>query len=699
MSDIVDLVPKRFLIADQKLATFIQESKELVVFDDNFDFDKNIWNATNLVGQKGKRGVTTIPFTAWGKPRPSANVTSEFMLEPFLTFAKAYILDEYERTKKVSLNRDLQALRAISKALEVNAERCCVTLLTANILDAAVAIVKRKYSLEAAHGISACIAHIAQIVDNKFIGRIPLQWKNPVKYISPRARIGEEFEEIRNKRLPDSNILVALGRAYQKASHPEDVIYTSMCAVMLGSPDRVNEVASLPEDCESPTLGDGTPGYALRWWPSKGALPQLKAIPEVMQDIVKEAIGRIRKCTEYGRALARFYEDQIKSEGSFPTIVYLPDHLEYLRTQEFVSKDEISKILWGEGGHIVDDWCRKNKIEGIPVSGSKRQIHRFSDVEKAILKELPSHFPYSDNTKRYKCSELLFTMQKFSNTKRRPYACIYVAMDRVDLNYRLDGNNKTSIFSNLGLNVIVDGIEQPFKITSHQFRHYLNHLAHTTGELTEIDIDLWSGRTSRGQTYNHLSSEEISSRTAELIGGSLSQLPALKADKQVKLYVRAEFKRLGIEAGHTTDFGYCAHDFAASPCQKHQECLDCTEQFCIKGDVERERNLRFEKEELEHLVEMAENANSQKKYGADRWLDRQKVNLARAKELLGIIDNPDVPYGAPIRLIRNNNYSKISHARSIKEQDSGIALSKNISDEEKQLGVLGFSLLGIGKNN
>jgi len=697
MSDFVDLVPKRFLISDQKLAMFIQESKELDVFGDIFNFDKNIWDATDLLGQKSKRGVTTIPFTAWDKPRPSKNVASEFMPEPFLTFAKAYILFEYGRTRKVSLNRDLQALRAISYALGIKAERCCVTLLTANVLDAAVASVKRKYSLGGAHAISACIAHIAQIVDNKFIGRIPLQWKNSVQYISPRSRIGEEFEEIRNKRLPESDILVALGRAYQKASHPEDVIYTSMCAVMLGSPDRVNEVASLPVNCESPTLGDGTPGYALRWWPSKGALPQLKAIPEVMQDIVKEAIARIRKCTEKGRILAKFYEEQIDSETSFPTKVYLPDHLKYLGSQEFISKDEISKIMWGEGGHLVDDWCRKNEIEAIPVPRSKRAVHRFSEVEKAILKELPSHFPYSDNTKMYKCSELLFTMQKFSNTKRRAYACVYIAMDRTDLNYRLDGKNKSSIFSNLGLNVVVDGKEQPFKITSHQFRHYLNHLAHTTGELTEVDINLWSGRTSRGEAYNHLSSEEISSRTSELIGGSLSKLPAVKGDKKIKLYVRAELKRLGMEAGHTTDFGYCVHDFASAPCQKHQECLDCTEQFCIKGDTEKEKNLRIEKEELEHLVAMAEKANSEKKYGADRWLDRQKVNLARARELLSIIDNPAVAYGTPIRLNGIENYSRISHARSIKEQDDAPPLNHVAGEVERQISAPAFSMLNIGK--
>jgi hypothetical protein len=614
------------------------------------------------------------------------------MPEPFLSFAKAFVAREYHVTKKVSLNRDLQALRAVCEALEADEGKCCPTLLTSEILNSAAALVKRKYSAETAHAISAAISHIAEVVDENFIGRVALQWKNPITFKSPRSRVGNNFEEHRKKRLPSSVLLVALGKAYQKASHPEDIVYSSMCAIMLSSPDRANEVASLLEDCESSTNGDGTPGYALRWWPSKSAPPQLKIIPSVMQDLVKDAIARIRDCTRVGRMLAKFYEDQITSEHPYPRHVYLPEKLEYLRHKEFLTKDEISLIFWGETGHAMDSWCRIYKVEGIPVPGTKRQIHRFLDVERAILMELPLHFPYSDNTKAYKCSELLFTMQKFSNTKRRPCACMYVAMDRLDLNYRLDSRNTCSLFANVNLAEIVNDNEEPFKITSHQFRHYLNHLAHAQGELTEVDIDLWSGRTSRGEAYNHLSSEEISDRAAELIEASSPSLPVIKNKKDIKLYARAEFKRLGVTVGHTTEFGYCIHDFAATPCQKHQECLDCNEQFCIKGDVEKEQNLRFERDELEHFVSIAEEAVAKEKYGADRWLARQQINLARAKELLGIIDDSRVPYGTAIRLTGLKNYSRIEHARNIEKQAALISVTDEADIHPKE--EFEFSLLG-----
>jgi len=688
------LISKRDTAAETNLTEFVTQARRTTAFGQEFDFDSNIWDVTRLMPQKSKRGRTTLVFGAWGQPRPSKNVQVSWISDSFLNFAKAYIVYQYELTRKISFIRELQALRVLDYIL-CNSGESSPTKLTSFVFDAAVGEIVKRHVPGAAHGIGGTLQNIAALVDELMISRAPIQWKSCLAVPVSPGRLGKDFERRRESKLPSSDILTALGNAYHTATDPEDVVYTSMCALMLSSPDRANEVVSLLVDCESSTLGDGSSGYALRWWPSKGALPQLKAIPAVMQDLVKDAIGRIKEITNAGREIAKWYEDQVSVDQPIPTKIFLPAHLEYLRDKELISRAEVAMILWGDEKIDIYNWCKNNKISVAKVDGRK-YLHRFSDIESAVIAMLPQHFPYSDNTRRWKCSELLFTLPKFSNTLRIPFLCVYVPMDRVDLNYRLDGKNKTSIFFKNGCAEVVDGEVRHFKVASHAFRHYLNHLAHTNGSLSDLDINLWSGRTSRGETYNHVSSRELSERAALLVGDAASTLPIAKP-QAIKVYVRSEFQRLNVETGHTTAFGYCVHDFSASPCEKHEDCLDCIEHFCIKGDSVRELNIRRERDELEHLVAKAETAYASGVYGADRWLERQRVRLKRAVDLISIIDNPAVPVGTPARLTGTESYSRIEHIRSIAAEDRQMSSSKPAA-EKTQLQMGHFSLLSVAKS-
>ncbi len=45
-----------------------------------------------------------------------------------------------------------------------------------------------------------------------------------------------------------------------------------------------------------------------------------------------------------------------------------------------------------------------------------------------------------------------------------------------------------------------------------------------------------------------------------------------------------EFNTMEKGAAHITEFGLCIHDYTMSPCEKYRDCLNCTEQVCIKGE-------------------------------------------------------------------------------------------------------------------
>ena len=48
-----------------------------------------------------------------------------------------------------------------------------------------------------------------------------------------------------------------------------------------------------------------------------------------------------------------------------------------------------------------------------------------------------------------------------------------------------------------------------------------------------------------------------------------------------------KFNTLEKGAVHVTEFGACIHGLTLPPCEKYRDCLNCTEQVCIKGDKDK----------------------------------------------------------------------------------------------------------------
>jgi hypothetical protein len=82
----------------------------------------------------------------------------------------------------------------------------------------------------------------------------------------------------------------------------------------------------------------------------------------------------------------------------------------------------------------------------------------------------------------------------------------------------------------------------------------------------------------------------------------------------------------------------------------YRDCINCAEQECIKGETQKEANLQMLKSETEYLLKQAREALSEEEYGADTWVKHQSVTLERVNALLSILEDPEVPAGARVRL-------------------------------------------------
>jgi len=162
---------------------------------------------------------------------------------------------------------------------------------------------------------------------------------------------------------------------------------------------------------------------------------------------------------------------------------------------------------------------------------------------------------------------------------------------------------------------------------------------------------LWSGRADVHQNgvYDHVSDRDALVVLDENTRDDRHVPATLAARRKAVLIKRDEFERLQVKTAHTTEFGFCVHDFAMLPCQLHMDCLNCDEHLCLKGDKVRNANLRQWRDETKALLEHSKAAESDGSEGADRWTQHQTRTLTRVEQIIEVYEDQTVPNGAVIQ--------------------------------------------------
>jgi hypothetical protein len=481
-------------------------------------------------------------------------------------------------------------------------------------------LLKEHFGADAAYRCGTQLQMIADFLDANRLVEVPLIWKNPLSRPFNRiGRVGKEFDERRDAMLPSSFALEALAKAYRAAVDPVDVIVSSLAALLCSAPDRVHEILLLKTDSEvTDKKPDGSLAYGFRWEPGKGALPMIKWITSTMASVAQEAFHRVRKATEEAREIARWYEVH-------PTQMYLPEHLEHLRNKQFLTVEEAQDVLYVTGKGAALDFCERKKVkyEGV----NRDAMTDFETLEAAVIGLLPEGFPVMEQKSGLLFSKALCVIRRNEfHATRATYRCAIERIDNGKIATGLGNNSehgKGSIFERLGF---FEKNGSFIAIRSHQFRHYLNTLA-TRGGLNEFEIAKWSSRADirHNAAYNHNSDRDTIQQIKNLTNDKQKSFGELVTQARVSLIPCKEFAAMTIGAAHTTDIGFCVHDFAMSPCQTHGDCDACNEQVCIKGDEVGERNARLRYEETELLLRAAEDAESEELYGATPWVQHQRL--------------------------------------------------------------------------
>lgn len=636
---------KRQRDAAQRLASFIETCRhKLTVFGADLNWDENQWRS---------------PGVSFGNLDQTSRVLKpENVLQaPFLSFAKAYFRYMQGVAERKSFT-EMRALRVLERALVNRTGGASIADVDGRILDAAAMLAREAYSAGVAYQAGRELAKLATFVSDE--GLIPrhLQWTNPITRPRDSVRTGRQAREERERKLPDAAAVEAMAELFASCpSEPRDIFTTSLSAMLLCSPSRIAEVLALDSECEvRETCGDGSISYGWRFWPGKGAAPYVKWIPSVMVPLAEEAIGRVRQMTQDARWLASWLESK---PDQFPRHSQCPKVAE----DDALNLDEIGAAL---GCQDVEANYIRAEINRLGFSLRQGPI-TLRMLNEWVQSQLPKTFPWYDEDRGLRFADALFScLSNLLDTERR---VIPVVLKKPTSNIFNDDvgsrKNSASIFERHGISID----KRSKKLTSHQFRHLLNTMAQRGG-MSQADIAHWSGRTSikQNRVYDHLSEFEV----VEMIK---RHDPSLNKDAVAdrglrdlanKLpMTRQEFDLLLVPTAHVTEYGYCVHDFVMAPCQRFRDCLNCSEQICVKGDRRVER-MKERLTQVGALMERAAAEIANGTAGADRWFETHQMTHQRLAQLIEIMESAQVPDGTLIRLKADQEFSPVRRALRVR---------------------------------
>lgn len=656
MADIVLFEPRTALDAKTNLSDFIELCRtQIRPFGCDIAFDDNVWNISGCGTKVSNHGSEFLRFTSLKYSDTGSLKVSKksgvVMEEPFLSFSKAMLSYMFGMNPTVTNKRRIAALRYLEIALRSQTGINCPTATTPQVLNFASQQMMDFLSENTAYDYSCELEAIYGYMIKLQLVTVPTSWRNIVPYgqnTHIRSRVGEKFDEERKKKLPSPAALTGLAQIFSSPNNTKkDTVVSSASALLICSPDRISEILHLPVNCIATErkISTGEFGCGLRWFPAKGASPMIKWVIPSMADIAKMAVDNLKRISEPARIVAKWYEDN-------PNKLYLPAHLEHLRSQEMLSMLDMGQLLFDRVNSRdtgVAMWVTSNKLAKVKLGGKKVFV-RFDDVEKTIIEMLPRDFPIYDSEQNMLYSDALFIQRGNEIDDLRPtIQCLVEATTYKTIAKSLGRlKDRPNIFDRHRMTE-EDG--SPLSIRTHMFRHYLNTLAQQEGALSEEDIAMWSGRknVSQNAVYNHVSDRDVLATLRKSVGNDKLAVGPLAHINNRVLVSRDEFANLKVVTAHTTEFGHCIHDYTMLPCQIHGDCLNCNEQVCVKGDAVRESNIRCLRDETRTLLKNAQAAMDEGDYGASNWVKHQSTTLERLDQLCELIDNPAIPIGSVIQ--------------------------------------------------
>lgn len=642
----------RHLDAKANLDAFMLRARACSSLGD-IEFDDPIWTVALTKVKRAssaRAGVNRLYFTEVlaGGRGDHGRIP---LIEPFAGFLKAVVrLREDNGSKHLDDHAGLIAAGRFlhSEMAGIGYDPCRLSL--DHFHQAAVAA-KKVQSPSTVYGTGKKLTEIADWVDRFGIGRARLDLKNPIKRPEgTEGRLDTEARKRREEKLPTEASLDALATLANLVTEDVDVLRMRVIELLVCGGWRINELLSLPADCEveerayrdgEAVLDDrGQPvvRYAIRYWGEKGAPPAPKWIPSPLVDVARRAVADIRRITQPTRDAAAFI-------ARHPWGVLAPD-LDAGDPNGRIGTSTIAKLLGlAEQGGL--QWLRAWKV---PLLQDGRAFYaKRGDIAAAIrgdAPEMPSASPL-------KLEEHLFLIPtNFTHPERAIIpGSVRFLTDGMVSGFIAGKPGAPSAFERFGM---AEDDGSPIRMNSHQFRHWLNTLAQAGG-MSQMEIARWSGRKDvrQNSAYDHVSGAELAAKVRKLVEKGDIRGPLADVHDRLPPQDRAVFREVQIATAHVTEIGMCLHDWSLLPCAKHGDCAGCGEHVVVKGDGRQLEAAERMLDETKALLEVSFDEALEGTYGAPRWVAAHQRTVAGLEAIVAVHRDDSIPDGALVQTPRS----------------------------------------------
>jgi hypothetical protein len=587
------------------------------------EFDGMSWDISGLWDRSTTRSNRRVYFTRRGttdQPLPSV----------FADVVKSWVI--LDRRSAKNLSRRVDGIRMLWEAV-LNRRRgdstaFCWEGFQEEDLGQAELLMRAEWGESTTYKLIVSLLVFTRFLASRGVCR-------PLYYVPQTPRV-EDFnrhtiggQEARRDRLPSEEALHGLADIYREyAQEPADRLRVAAVAILVVTGFRIGELLSLPLDCEVEEVRGGKHRYGIRYYKekSRGAekMFAVRWLTTTGAELARKAISEIRTLTQDTRARARALEET-------PHRVPIPGfHWAARMTAGEVERalgvKQLPKILPRHWDHHVA-YYRAFEVEGflrslrVPLWTVNRRDGTFQTLSETLLITFRNAFHPG---------RAIFPLLV------QPMRISHIA------DFLAGGGGTKSAFERFG-------IREPdgsfCRITSHQFRHWLNYIADRGGLPVELQ-SRWMGREHSRDTeaYRHATVDErLEWVKAGIQEGKLAgpkadmyfELPRAKRDR----YLDGE-----VQAVHFTALGLCLHDFAVTPCPYHLNCVrGCADYLRVKGsETERLHLVRIQEATEKALKSATTFAAGPGGSIADPWIRHCEETLAGVRAALAVDDEPAV---------------------------------------------------------
>lgn len=574
----------------------------------------------------------------------------QLMTSPFIWFAKAYIRYTQSIRPTKTFRRAIVALQLLETVLLEMNMHTDVTKVTERHLDSAMDLmISEKFKDR--QGIGGALQTIAKNLAKWHIVTSNIKhWQHPFIGKHSNYSVSKCDPDAIAKKLPQDDTILAIAEifsnGYTNAQDDEDIFISCVTCLLLCAPMRINEILHFRENPLNEELdSNGNKQTYISYWVPKNGLYVRKEIPEVMAGFAREAVRRLSLITEESRRLALHIENH-------PEQFYRHSQCPDVMDDQVLTIEELTQALGFNNAKSTESFIYRctgrYKYKGWTLNSVWPLI-------MAEHKKLNPHFPYqidptdASHNKPLRMSESLICLRYMQLSTRNQTSSVLLAPTNRDFYAkRLESRDMQRGNKIVNMSVLLKHGYEGLELRSHQLRHFLNTLAQEAGVGIDV-ITRWSTRASPTQSrvYMHQDPKRKASNVAVQLGMTPSQ-------KTAQPITHDEYRLMDFGPIITTRYGICTHNYVETPCNKHADCLNCSDLLICKGH---RRSLKAMIEERDRIAENLSAAQAEIDAGrrvASRWQQAHTQTLDRVNRLIDIMTDKNIEDGSPIRLQGND---------------------------------------------